>query len=92
MRYIRTEAGRLRFGRNLQRQIVHGMADVGRPKTASAAARLQAIDPALGRSMWTVHLDPGMTIRRLINDGTRHFILGLDQDGNAIVQSHTLTN
>ncbi len=30
---------------NLQRQVVHGVADVGRPKTASAAEAVQAISP-----------------------------------------------
>ncbi|MEJ5944904.1 ThiF family adenylyltransferase [Pseudokineococcus basanitobsidens] len=32
---------------NLQRQVVHGAADVGRPKTASAADALRALDPAV---------------------------------------------
>lgn len=32
---------------NLQRQILHGVADLGRPKTESARTRLQSIAPAL---------------------------------------------
>jgi molybdopterin-synthase adenylyltransferase len=31
---------------NLQRQVIHGCADLGQPKTASAARRLQGINPA----------------------------------------------
>ncbi len=32
---------------NLQRQVIHGMADVGREKTKSAEARLKGLDPAI---------------------------------------------
>ncbi|WP_298805599.1 molybdopterin-synthase adenylyltransferase MoeB [uncultured Pseudokineococcus sp.] len=33
---------------NLQRQVLHGAADVGRPKTASAADAVRALDPGVG--------------------------------------------
>jgi molybdopterin/thiamine biosynthesis adenylyltransferase len=42
---------------NLQRQILHATADVGRAKTASAAARLAALDPTVRVEAHTLRLD-----------------------------------
>lgn len=42
---------------NLQRQLLHGTADVGRPKTESARDRLLALNPGVRVEMLTVRLD-----------------------------------
>ncbi|MBU9944812.1 MAG: ThiF family adenylyltransferase, partial [Dermatophilaceae bacterium] len=42
---------------NLQRQVVHGVADVGRPKTSSAAESVRAISPATVVIEHTARLD-----------------------------------
>jgi molybdopterin/thiamine biosynthesis adenylyltransferase/rhodanese-related sulfurtransferase len=43
---------------NLQRQVLHGEADVGRPKVASAADRLAALWPGIGLRQEAVRLGP----------------------------------
>src|SRR5471030_1901781 len=40
---------------NLQRQILHGTADVGRPKLLSARDRLQAINPKVRLDLYETH-------------------------------------
>jgi adenylyltransferase/sulfurtransferase len=42
---------------NLQRQILHGTADIGRPKVSSAAASLHEINPLVDLMLHEVHLD-----------------------------------
>ncbi|MEL4163385.1 HesA/MoeB/ThiF family protein, partial [Corynebacterium bovis] len=55
---------------NLQRQVIHGTADVGRPKTASAAARIRDLNP----DVTVVAHD-----RRLTDDGDiRDLLAGYD--------------
>ncbi|WP_311767988.1 ThiF family adenylyltransferase, partial [Corynebacterium bovis] len=55
---------------NLQRQVIHGTADVGRPKTASAAARIRDLNP----DVTVVAHD-----RRLSDDGDiRDLLAGYD--------------
>ncbi len=63
---------------NLQRQVVHGVADVGRPKVASAAASVAAIDPDLTLIAHDERLtvDNALEILRgydLVLDGTDNF-------------------
>src|SRR6266516_529858 len=41
---------------NLQRQVLHGTADVGRPKLHSARDRLQAINPEVRVDLYETHL------------------------------------
>lgn len=41
---------------NLQRQILHGVADVGHTKTASARGRLEALNPDVRLDTWSVAL------------------------------------
>src|SRR5271167_2238606 len=41
---------------NLQRQILHGTPDVGRPKLPSAKDRLQAINPGVRVDLYETHL------------------------------------
>src|SRR5271170_7998884 len=41
---------------NLQRQILHGTPDVGRPKLHSARDRLQAINPEVQLDLYETHL------------------------------------
>src|SRR6202171_2285846 len=41
---------------NLQRQIIHGTADVGRPKADSARERLQAINPEVRLDLYETRL------------------------------------
>jgi adenylyltransferase/sulfurtransferase len=41
---------------NLQRQIIHGTADVGRPKLHSARDRMQAINPEVQLDLFETHL------------------------------------
>lgn len=43
---------------NLQRQVIHGTADIGRPKTASAAARLRDLNPDIEVVEHQVRLEP----------------------------------
>jgi adenylyltransferase/sulfurtransferase len=47
---------------NLQRQVVHGDADVGRPKTASAAEAVQALNPEVVVVRHDVRLDEGTAL------------------------------
>ena len=44
---------------NLQRQVLHGTADVGRDKTASAAARLRDLNPHVAVEAHQLQLDAG---------------------------------
>src|ERR1700758_4537960 len=41
---------------NLQRQVLHGTPDVGRPKLQSAKDRLQAINPEVRVDLYATHL------------------------------------
>src|SRR5437763_11075454 len=43
---------------NLQRQILHGTADVGRPKLQSAKDRLQAINPEVRPDLYETRTSP----------------------------------
>ncbi len=63
---------------NLQRQILHGTADVGRPKVDSAADRLQSINPDVAIVRHTDHLDSRNALELfadydVIVDGTDNF-------------------
>jgi len=63
---------------NLQRQILHGTPDVGRPKLKSAADRLQAINPEVKLDLYETRLSSAnaMHIARpydIIIDGTDNF-------------------
>ncbi len=62
---------------NLQRQVVHGTADVGRSKAASAAEAVAAIDPAIVVVPHALRLDPDtvdlLTGYDLVVDGTDNF-------------------
>ena len=60
---------------NLQRQILHATADVGRPKVASAKATLTAIDPNIEVEVFHERLNPTNALERFIGwdiiiDGT----------------------
>lgn len=63
---------------NLHRQIIHGTADVGRPKLQSAADRLQAINPLVTLELHNTAFDTS-NARRLVDaydiviDGTDNF-------------------
>lgn len=54
---------------NLQRQILHDSASIGRAKTASAAARLEALNPDVALDTWDVALG---------RDNARQIIAGYD--------------
>lgn len=63
---------------NLQRQVIHGVADVGRHKTASAADSIAAIDPACRVEIHDVALTADNAVEMfsrydLIVDGTDNF-------------------
>src|SRR5690349_13357434 len=63
---------------NLQRQILHGTPDVGRPKLHSARDRIQAINPEVRVDLYETHLkrDNALDILRpydLVIDGTDNF-------------------
>jgi adenylyltransferase/sulfurtransferase len=63
---------------NLQRQVLHGTADVGRPKLASAKERLQAINPEVLLDLYETRLSSAnaLDIVRpydVIIDGTDNF-------------------
>lgn len=60
---------------NLQRQILHGSADLGRPKTESARARLEALAPALACETFPERLVDGALLAQVrradvVVDGT----------------------
>ncbi len=57
---------------NLQRQILHTAADLGRNKTASAADRLRAINTDLKVETYAVRLTPGNAAGLLASVGFRH--------------------
>jgi molybdopterin/thiamine biosynthesis adenylyltransferase/rhodanese-related sulfurtransferase len=63
---------------NLQRQVVHGTADVGAAKVASAAATVAALNPLVTVVPHAVRLDPGNALDLLagydlVIDGTDNF-------------------
>jgi adenylyltransferase/sulfurtransferase len=63
---------------NLQRQIIHGVADVGRPKAQSARDSIVAINPLVRVRLHEVRLDAGNAVDLfkqydLIIDGTDNF-------------------
>ena len=63
---------------NLQRQVVHGVADVGRPKTASAADAVHAISPSTEVVQHTERLDEATALSvvadyDLVLDGADNF-------------------
>lgn len=63
---------------NLQRQLVHGTADVGAPKTVSARAMLERINPEIKIDTWDVRLDDALARERIrdfeaVLDGSDNF-------------------
>ncbi len=63
---------------NLQRQVVHGESDVGRPKVDSAADRVAEVNPHVTVVKHPVHLDSGNALDLLrgydlVLDGTDNF-------------------
>ncbi|MCC5858688.1 MAG: molybdopterin-synthase adenylyltransferase MoeB [Ectothiorhodospiraceae bacterium] len=63
---------------NLQRQIVHGSSDIGRPKVESAAARLRELNPDTRITTLQHRLDQDALIQQLLQvdlvlDGTDNF-------------------
>jgi sulfur-carrier protein adenylyltransferase/sulfurtransferase len=63
---------------NLQRQIIHGVADVGRSKAASARDSIAAINPLVEVRLHELRLEPGNAVELfeqydLIVDGTDNF-------------------
>jgi molybdopterin/thiamine biosynthesis adenylyltransferase/rhodanese-related sulfurtransferase len=63
---------------NLQRQVVHGVADVGRLKTESAAQRLASVNPWVRVVRHDVRIDPANALQiiadyDLVLDGTDNF-------------------
>ncbi len=63
---------------NLQRQIIHGVADVGRPKAQSARDSIAAINPLVDVRLHEFRLDPHNAVELfgqydLILDGTDNF-------------------
>src|SRR5215475_5727389 len=48
---------------NLQRQVLHGTADVGRPKLQSAREKLQAINPEVRVDLYETRLDRTNALR-----------------------------
>lgn len=63
---------------NLQRQVIHGVADVGRPKAQSARESIAAINPLVRVRLHEFRLDPGNAVDLfgqydLIMDGTDNF-------------------
>jgi molybdopterin/thiamine biosynthesis adenylyltransferase/rhodanese-related sulfurtransferase len=63
---------------NLQRQIIHGVADVGRPKAQSARDSIAAINPLVDVRLHEFRLEPGNAVDLfgqydLIVDGTDNF-------------------
>jgi molybdopterin/thiamine biosynthesis adenylyltransferase/rhodanese-related sulfurtransferase len=63
---------------NLHRQIIHGVADVGRPKTESARESIAAINPLVGVRLHECRLDSTNAVELfgsydLIVDGTDNF-------------------
>jgi adenylyltransferase/sulfurtransferase len=63
---------------NLQRQIAHGMADLGQPKAASAANAARAINPAVRVVEHRTRLEPGNALQLIgdydiVCDGTDNF-------------------
>ncbi|WP_346924644.1 molybdopterin-synthase adenylyltransferase MoeB [uncultured Arthrobacter sp.] len=63
---------------NLQRQVIHGVADVGRPKTESARDAIAALNPLVEVRLHNVHLDASNALELfagydLILDGADNF-------------------
>src|SRR5438309_1543403 len=63
---------------NLQRQVLHGTPDVGRPKLQSAKDRLQAINPEVKLDLYETHLTSANAISiiepyDIVIDGTDNF-------------------
>ncbi|WP_420122788.1 ThiF family adenylyltransferase, partial [Nakamurella sp.] len=63
---------------NLQRQIIHGQSDVGKPKAVSAAESIAEVNPYVNVILHTERLDSGNALEifepyDLILDGTDNF-------------------
>ena len=63
---------------NLQRQVIHDLGSVGRPKVESAAARIGAINPDVRVEAWPLRLDAGNALDLVsrydvVADGTDNF-------------------
>lgn len=63
---------------NLQRQVIHGQSDLGRPKVDSAAERVREVNPHVTVHTHPVHLDSGNALGilggyDLVLDGTDNF-------------------
>lgn len=63
---------------NLQRQIIHGEADIGRPKAVSAREKIRSIDSGVEVRLHEVHLAPRNAVNifrqyDLVVDGTDNF-------------------
>src|SRR5499427_8817003 len=63
---------------NLQRQVLHGTPDVGRPKLQSAKERLQAINPEVQLDLYETRLSAANALKifepyDIIIDGTDNF-------------------
>ena len=62
---------------NLQRQVIHGLADVGRPKVVSAAEAVARLDPEVDVVLHRTRLTPGTVALLgdydLVVDGTDNF-------------------
>ena len=63
---------------NLQRQVIHGMSSLGRPKAHSAAAAIRALNPCVDVRLHGVRLDAGNAMGvidgyDLVIDGTDNF-------------------
>ena len=63
---------------NLQRQVLHTTADVGRPKLQSAAEHLQAINPEVALDLYETHISSANAMELMepydiVIDGTDNF-------------------
>ncbi len=63
---------------NLQRQVLHGTSDVGRPKLHSARDRLQAVNPEVRLDLYATHLTSANALQifepyDIVIDGTDNF-------------------
>jgi len=58
---------------NLQRQIIHGTADVGRPKTSSAVESIRSINPNVEVEVFESRLSSENAMDIIVVDGTDNF-------------------